>query len=377
MGDINVLILGLLFVVVVVRGDLDNVVNDEILGQEIRLIEIAEDSQKSNGNDNSDLQHDTAGHSSVLDNVINDLENVMDKREIDEVLSDVSIPTSVPTVIISNSYAKVEVANNISQEQEEDSHKIRNISMLPKNITETVTEYSLLQGAFEKEERERTSDTVLKMSLLRSEIDTDTADIVDTQKTGSIDDTNDMTEVDHDKINKDNVKERENSTPLILKPTTNPHLYTKCCPPGSVLYLPHAGPPVCERLQHHSPPDIRPPTNTTAQENWEVDKVDSPRCKSSEILLTVAYQDFTLLVSTSSPTSLLYLSRVDLVAGVFCIDHGIQDGEELQLFAQGCLVRERLCSANTCHNTCDGVASVAQTKGEYSSLTLGKPYLPK
>ena len=86
MLDINVLTLGVLFVVVVVRGDLDNVVDDEISGQEIRLTEVTEDSQKSNGNDNTDLQHDIVGHSSVLDNLINDLENVMDKREIDEVL---------------------------------------------------------------------------------------------------------------------------------------------------------------------------------------------------------------------------------------------------------------------------------------------------
>ena len=118
-----VIVLGVLLARVVnTSGDLlqmENIVKEQIGKEEIRFSEINEDRTMSDGNTNADLQHDIPGHSSELDNVINELENESDKLEIDEVLSDVLITTSFPSVIMSDSYAKVKVANNVTQNVDE------------------------------------------------------------------------------------------------------------------------------------------------------------------------------------------------------------------------------------------------------------------
>jgi len=350
-----VIVLGVLFARVVnTSGDLlqmENVVKEQIGKEEIRFSEINEDRTMSDGNTNTDLQHDIPGHSSDLDNVINELENESDKLEIDEVLSDVLITTSFPSVIMSDSYAKVKVANNVTQNVDEGNSSSVGSDTKSGNVTKTQTEILGNQEAL-----------IQKSDI--DDIDIDTNDgIIDVPLSTVKYDQNEVIKSHHNKANQIQSKESEQR---LISLSKGPYLYPKCCPLGSVLYLPPAAPPGCETLQHYSLPVIRPPTNitTTAEETWEVGMVKGLKCESSEIPLIVSHQDFMLLSTTSLTTTLLYLSSVNQISQDFCIDFGIQDGEELQLFAQGCLDRERLCSANTCFSTCDNIASVSETKDE-------------
>ena len=117
---VDAVILGVL-VGGLVSGEMEEIVNnvgndmfEQIGVGELTLSEINEDRMKSDGDLNADLQHDKLEHSTAFDTVIN--ENDSDNTVIDDILSDLDRTTAVPIVIMSNSYAKVHLANNFSRQ---------------------------------------------------------------------------------------------------------------------------------------------------------------------------------------------------------------------------------------------------------------------